>query len=247
MFEFIYQKTKLNLITDGCFEPNLTTKLLLSAVIKELRDKKNKTDIRKIIEIGCGCGVISSFLIHKGYMDGVQFLGMSDISDQAIHISKKNINNLNIFNNPQKIEYKVGSGLLPWKGLEFDFVINDISAISQALVPMSSWFLNAPNNAGIDGISNTLTVLNEFKKYGKKGTIMFLPILSLSNIERLFKEIQKLDLRYEEVEKQAWPLPSDMVKKYKDRLIELRELKHIDFTENFGQLIVDTYCFKIIK
>ena len=244
MFEFTYQGIKQELLIDGCFEPNLTTNIMLSAAIKELTENKNK--FKRIIEIGCGCGVISSFLLKQGFFDMINYLGVSDLSKQAVLVSKKNIQNSGSPNNFQNINYKVGPGLLPWKDYQFDFVINDISAISDAIVPMNSWFSNAPNNAGIEGISNTITVLNEFRSIGKIGSTMIFPVLSLSNTEILFKEIKKLGFNHDEVKKQSWPLPTNMVQMHKDRLFELRDLKYIDFNEKFGQLIVETICYKVV-
>lgn len=244
-FEFNHQGIKLNLLINGCFEPNLTSSIILSAAIKELKKHKNKN--KKIIEIGCGCGVISSFLLKQGFFSEIDFLGISDISQKAVIVTKKNIKASNSAVNFENIEYKVGQGLQPWYGYDFDLIINDISAISDALVPISSWFLNAPNNAGIDGISNTITVLNEFTRIGKQGAVMLIPVLSLSNIETLLKKIRKLGLKYEEVAKQSWPLPVEMVQKHKNLLIELRQLKHIGFQEKFGSIIVQTSCFKVFK
>ena len=100
-FEFNHKGTKLNLLIKGCFEPNLTSSIILSAAIKELTQHKNKN--KKIIEIGCGCGVISSFLLKQGFFNEIDFLGISDISQQAVIVTKKNIKTSNSEVNFQNI------------------------------------------------------------------------------------------------------------------------------------------------
>ena len=242
---FEHANKKIDLITDGCFQPNLTTRVILSAAINQLSNYSNNID--NIIEIGCGCGVISTYLMYHSYIDNIQYLGLSDLSEKAIEISKLNIGLKGNLKKEIDIHFKIGSGLTLWKDENFDMVINDISALSEAIVPMNNWFDNAPNNSGIDGIENTKIVLEEFNSIANKGAFMLFPVLSLSNTKLLFSELGKLPLEYERLSSQAWPLPAQMVEKYYDELCKLRDLEHINFETKFGQCIAKTECYKVWK
>jgi len=246
MFEFEHQGRNIQIKADECFEPNLTTKIILSAVIKILSEEAAK-DIRHVIELGCGCGVISTYLMKYGFFKNISYVGMSDISSVAVETTKVNIKNHKNSQDIDFFEFKIGPGLKIWRDIEFDLVINDISAISDRLISMTSWFDNAPNNSGVDGIENTINILREFNELMKQNSIMLIPVLSLSNVNEIKKEIKKLGLNYEIVIKKNWPLPKKMVEDNYEELLILRELGNINFIEKFSQYVVETAVYKIWK
>ncbi len=245
IFEFSYLGQTLKISIEGCFEPNLTTKIMLNAAIKDLSSKE--CNYKSLLEVGCGSGVISTYLLKNNLLKSIDIVCMSDLSEQALEITKKNISdNLSDHGNP-KFKFKVGPGLQIWEGHHFDIIINDISAISEAIVPMNDWFSNAPNNAGIDGVANSIKVLQEFSAIPSSDTIMLMPVLSLSNTHMLLNEIKDLGLDFKKIVQQVWPLPSDMVRSHRENLFKLRDDGHINFDEKFGQLVVETACYKIWK
>ena len=235
----------LDLETAGCFKPNLTTKVLLTSAIKELSSIEVQN--QELIEIGCGCGVISAFLLKFGYLNCFKFLGMSDLSEQAVHASELNVQRAKDEGFEIGFDVQLGSVLEPWEGRELDFVINDISAISDAIVPMNSWFADAPNQSGIDGLASTLKVLGEFNELSTPGAVMIFPVLSLSNTQLLFEELEKMPLQFTKLHSVSWPLPFEMVSLHREELYELKQDGHISFEEKFGQCIVQTECFKVKK
>ncbi len=245
MFDFLFEDKSIHIDIDGCFEPNLTTKIMLSCAIKELNLKKISS--KRLLELGCGSGVITTYLLKYGFLRSVNSVGMSDISPRAVATAESNINLHLIEKSAPTFEFRVGSGMQIWTDFECDVVINDISAISEAIVPMNQWFSNAPNNAGLDGIANSIQVLEEFASIPSKDTVMLMPVLTLSNVKKLEYQINKLNLSFEKLIKKAWPLPGEMVERYYDELEDLRSAGYINFTEKFGQLVVETSCYKIRK
>lgn len=245
MFKFSHQSKELEISVDGCFEPNLTTKIMLSAAIKELTQRSS--EIEGIVELGCGSGVISAYLLAFGYYKEVSQIGMSDLSPKAVEVSKENIRKCGELLASRHFDFRSGSGLTIWNDINYNLIINDISAISDAILPMNSWFANAPNNAGIDGIDNSVKVLQEFVDTNRTDIAMLMPVLSLSNTSLLIETLRNLGLQYSEASKQSWPLPKEMVEDHGARLLELRELGHINFVEKFGQYVVETACYKVWK
>ncbi len=218
---------------------------MLNAAIKELSSKE--FNYKRLLEVGCGSGVISAYLLKNNLLNSIEIVCMSDLSEQALEITKKNISDNLLDNGNPEFQFKVGPGLQIWDEHHFDIIINDISAISEAIVPMNNWFSNAPNNAGIDGVANSIKVLQEFSAMPSSDTIMLMPLLSLSNTHMLLTEIKDLGLDFKKIVQQAWPLPSDMVSSHRKNLFQLRADGHINFDEKFGQLVVETACYKIWK
>ena len=245
MFEFSHLGRTLNISIEGCFEPNLTTKIMLNAAIKDLSSKE--FNYKRLLEVGCGSGVISAYLLKNNLLNSIEIVCMSDLSEQALEITKKNISDNLLDNGNPEFQFKVGPGLQIWDCHQFDIIINDISAISEAIVPMNDWFSNAPNNAGIDGVANSIKVLQEFSAMPSSDTIMLMPVLSLSNTHMLLTENKHLGLDFKKIVQQAWPLPSYMVRSHRENLFQLRDEGHINFDEKFGQLVVETACYKIWK
>jgi hypothetical protein len=245
MYNFSHDDKSVDITIEGCFEPNLTTKIMLNAAIRQLSLDSSGT--RALLELGCGSGVISTYLLAHGYMDLLQRVGLSDLSPQAVTVAETNISKYLLNKNRPIFDFKAGPGLQIWSDFACDLIINDISAISEAILPMNDWFNNAPNNAGIDGVSNSIQVLEEFASLPRKDVVMLMPVLSLSNVTMLKIEIEKLGLSYENVIRKSWPLPNEMVKNFHTELQELREAGHINFDEKFGQAIVETACYKIGK
>jgi SAM-dependent methyltransferase len=231
--------------TSGCFEPNLTTKVMATCARAALT--RAGSEPLSVVEIGCGSGVISKYLLQKGVLGKAKFLGLSDISPEAVQMAEKNIRELQRAESDLAIKFAIGSGLEPWKDRRVDFIVNDVSAISDAVAHMSDWFAEAPNNAGIDGIDNTVEILNQFAANRNFTGEMLIPVLSLSNVPRLLREITERGLLYEKMESRLWPLPSDMASTFGEELDRLSKSGYIQIQNKFGKLIVETTCFKIIK
>ena len=101
------------------FKPNLTSELIVQAIEKN----KKKINCKKILDLGCGSGVIGIAIKKKIFKSSDIYF--SDISKNAIRTTEKNCK-LN------KIKYiaKTSNLMTEWKNQNFDLIINDVSAIS---------------------------------------------------------------------------------------------------------------------
>ena len=241
VFEFSGKSVVLN--ADGCFESNLTTKIMLRGAIQDISERK--TIPESILELGCGCGTISVFLTEYGYLDGVRRLAMSDLSPTAVARAKENFDRFSAQDSIEKISFAEGSGFEPWSSERFDLIINDVSAISDSIAAMSDWFDMAPCDAGEDGIINTVALLEQAKQYATPGGSFLFPVLSISNVRKLEAIMADWGLAYQKLCSQEWPLPEDMVSSYGKQISELRSQGIVYLKERFGRLLAETACYRV--
>lgn len=212
------------------FKENLTSKILQKESLKILnRSKKNLN----ILELGCGNGNISNFLIKNCKNKNHKYF-LSDISTDAIKAAKKNINKSNV-------TIKKGSLYEPWKKNKFDIIISDVSSIADDVAKYSDWYVGVKCDSGKDGLNNIKKILKETKNYlNKNGKILF-PVISLCNVKKLKKltlnEFQSI--KYSS--KNSWPLPKFFSKKI-DIFLKLKRENLIEFEIKFGIYIAYTYC-----
>lgn len=218
------QEILLNL-PKGVFCPTATTTTLLKAI----REYINKPG--KILDLGCGCGVIGITLHKMGLADSPLYA--SDLSRQAIDSVNKNAK-LHDCSIVAKNGYLFG----PWPNKRFDYIVNDVAGISIDAAKISPWYNDIPCEAGIDGTLLVSEVLKEAPGYLNKGGLFFFPIISLSNVDKILAVAQDSFQNVKKLTHQEWPLPSTMCK-YNSILEKLEKSKHIQIEKKFGMII----CF----
>ena len=208
------------------FKENLTSKLLQEHSIKIINKKKN---ILKILELGCGDGNISKFLIKHQKKKNLFFA--SDISRKAVSLAKKNCGT--------KINFKCGDFFDPWKKEKFNIIISDISSINDQVANLSPWYRNIVCNSGTDGLKNIRKIIKNIEKYLEKNSFFIIPVISLSNTNQLNILLKKKFKKVLLTKKVSWPLPSFFSKNI-EKFEILKKKKHIEFEEKFGMCIAYT-------
>jgi hypothetical protein len=214
-------------LSNGVFEPNLTTKLL----IESIKVKKNS----KILELGCGCGIISLFLLNKNTLN--HKIHLSDLSLKAV---KNAIFNLKKYKN--RFICLQSNLFKKWSGNKYDLIINDVSGISKKLSKISPWFKKIPCDNSDDGTELSINFLNEASNYLEKHGRIYFPILSLSNSKKILNFAKK-KFRNIKIEKTSeWPLPKSLLK-HMTFLKKIEKLGYIRLKIKYGIILAETKIY----
>jgi SAM-dependent methyltransferase len=208
------------------FIPTGTSDLLVESVKKKLKIKG------KVLDLGAGSGYVGLKLLNlfKDKFD----LFASDIEKSSTQIIKSNAKI-----NKKKVIAKTGSLFKPWKNYKFDFIINDVSGISEDVAKISPWFKNVSCKSGKDGTKLTVQIIKESKNFlNKKGIICF-PILSFANENKILESAKKKFRYVKKIGHKEWLLPKEMISK----TLILENLKKkgcINFKKKFGLIVWTT-------
>ena len=208
----------------GIFKPTLTSKLLINSSQDFIVKSK------KILDLGCGGGIITACLFTANKKASYY---LSDISKIAIIKAKKNLKTFN-----GDFSFRSGDCFNPWEGETFDLIINDVSGISSRVAKISPWFKDVPIDKSAEGISLLKKVVKNSKKFMHKKSIILLPLISLSNIDKA-KKIVKSNLKILKQLTFDWPLPKIMIKNEK-LLNDLKKNNLISYKKKYGIIICST-------
>ena len=133
-------------------------------------------------------------------------LFLSDKSTHTVNVINSNL----ILNNIKGIA-KESDILKGWANERFDIIINDISAISSDIAKKYWYNKFIPHNCGKDGIKLSKKFLSVVEKNVNKGGSILIPVISLSDHNRLINIIKK-KFKVKLLIKKEWPAPKNLIK-----------------------------------
>ena len=218
-------------VHDGVFFPTETTRLILDYLLSR-KDYASK----RILDLGCGCGVISVVLAAKGLVGP---FCASDVSEAATANTLANVEK-----HALSAEIRTGPLYEPWKNETFDLIICDVSGISEELAKISTWFNGSADcQSGRDGTRLVSRIIRETPAHLNPTGALVLPILTLSNHEKLLAQLRETFKTADQVDAKQFYLPREVAAHR--RLIEtLNREGSIAVEEKFGVLLWQTLLFE---
>lgn len=217
------------ILQDGVFRPTGTSDEIIKAV------SENIVSPGKLLDLGCGSGVVGFALHILGKSDGRLYA--SDLSQNATLLIEENARNLDI-----PVISRQGSIFDPWENESFDYIIEDISGIAEQLAEISPWFSETSCISGEDGTDLVIEAINNAPEHLNSGGKFFFPVLSLSNTSKIITTSNKVFKKVTKVAHKMWRLPDEM-KVHMDTLVDLRSKGLINFEEKYGWILWSTEVY----
>ncbi|OGC04163.1 hypothetical protein A2276_06080 [candidate division WOR-1 bacterium RIFOXYA12_FULL_43_27] len=210
-------------VQDGVFTPTGTTEVLFKAVQKYIKKPG------KILDLGCGCGVMGIALHQIGVVRGLLYA--SDLSEESVACTKKNADRYNC-----PVVAKSGALFDPWVEEKFDYIVDDVSGVSEEVARISPWFDGVPCESGRDGSSLVVQVIKKARAHLNSSGCLFFPIISFSNVNNILNAAHENFSNVELLAHEEWPLPKEM-NQHVAILRKLHEEGYIQITEKFGMVL----------
>ena len=164
-------------LSDQVFRPNLTTSLLGQAV--EIRPSD------RVLELGCGVGPLAIYAAKQGAAE----VYAVDIMEEACALAR---HNAEVNGVAETVHVRQGNLFEPLEVLQFDLIINDVSAMAEEVARISPWYPLPIPSGGDDGTVATIAMLREVKNYLRPAGRLYFPLISLSDSAKVLREAEKI-------------------------------------------------------
>ena len=218
---------------EDVFYPTGTSDELIKAVSKNIYSPGT------VLDLGCGSGIVGFALNLLGKSKGTLYA--SDLSHIAKSLIEDNARELNI-----AVEYRQGSIFEPWKNERFDYIVNDISGISEKIAEISPWFDKTSCKSGDDGTDLVIEALHNSPLHLNNGGKFFFPVLSLSDSKKILEYANSIYQKVTLIGRKEWRLPEEM-DDHIDLLLDLKEKGLISFEEKYGWMLWNTEIYSAEK
>jgi SAM-dependent methyltransferase len=201
---------------EGVFHPTHTSRTLADAL------EIGPDDV--VIDVGCGCGVLSFVAARLG---AKRVIGC-DLSEQAIEIAKRNAVRMGL---DDRVEFRVGDLLRPVRGERATVIIGDVSGIPDEIGRLAGWFPDG-HAGGPTGAELPAAMLESIRENDclVPGGRLYLPTGTIQNESSILDAARRLfgAANLHRLLEREFPLPDVVAKSkavaemMKDGMLDLR-------------------------
>lgn len=176
-----------------------------------------------VLDVGCGVGVLAIYAALKG----ANQVYAVDIMEEACRFARLNAEKNGVADRVHVFQGDLFEPLPPQK---FDVIIDDVSGIADEVARLSAWFPDPVPTGGYDGTDHVIGMLSRVKDFLSDRGILYLPIASLSNANRILQRAREIfGSKIEQLTQQDYPF-GPALKDHTDKLYKMRDQGIIDFT-----------------
>lgn len=223
---------ELTLHGSGIFQPTATTSALL------LESLKIVTPRTKLLDLGCGWGIIGIEILLQN--EGLLSLYMSDESINAVEAAIKNTSILEITS-----DVRQGSLFEPWKDVSFDYIVSDVSGVSNQIPFLQLWFEGIPCDSGEDGLKLASQVVKKASQFfNDEDSKLIMPLISISDINSGISMMHESFKNVTLISNKSWVLNLSE-ERIHDEMEDLRQRKLVSFSKEGNEYRFVTKIFAL--
>jgi len=216
-----HRKVEIEL-AEEVFAPTTTTTML----IRHMGDVTG----RKVLDLGCGSGVIG---VASAVLGAARVVCV-DVMKEAVSLARRNV----IRNGVEGVVEVRESDLFTTLGDEkFDLIVDDVSGVAEPVARVSTWYPPSIPSGGPDGTGPTNRMLEQAATYlAPKGRLIF-PVISLAAANRILDTARQVfgdGLKL--LESRMIPFCPQLYP-HLELLTQLRERGVIDFEQRNSRLL----------
>lgn len=157
------------LLGEHTFAPTKTSKEVAETLEVEPGDT--------VIDVGCGCGVLSFVAARLGAGE----VHGTEINEEAVDFARRNAEELDL---ADRVEIHHGSLFEPLEGLVADVAIGDVAGIPDSVAAVTGWFPGG-FSGGATGAEVPVAMLEALRPHVRPGGRLYLPTGSIQDEGRI--------------------------------------------------------------
>jgi SAM-dependent methyltransferase len=187
-------------LNPGVFAPTHTSKTIAEALEIQPGDT--------VIDVGCGCGVLSIVAARLG---AGRVVGV-DLSPEAVEVAGRNAARVGL---SDRLEFRAGNLLEPVRDVQADVIIGDVSGIPDEIAAVSGWFPDG-RAGGPTGAELPAAMLEGIRESGclRPGGRLYLPTGTIQAEGRILEVARRIfgATNLQSLLQREFPLPDVVAK-----------------------------------
>jgi HemK-like putative methylase len=157
-------------LAEEVFAPTTTTTML----IRHMGDVTG----RKVLDLGCGSGVIG---VAAAILGAAKVVAV-DVMQEAVALARRNVERNGV---ADRVDVRHSDLFATLGDEKFDLIVDDVSGIAEPVARVSSWYPPSIPSGGPDGTGPTNRMLEQAAQHLAPGGSLIFPVISLAAANRI--------------------------------------------------------------